>query len=657
MNSYRFTIVLIMLTLLCRSGLGQVQEVETAGDPTMISPELRELMAPPAREAAEPVGVVEISISEERPEIFELIRFVDVPLARVADELGQAANANVIVSNAVEDRELTLTLRNITLSDALQAIAVSQQLISRREESGNLYVLATPNEVGRDLSVLQTTETEVFTLLYPNAGDVVRAIDNAFGDRVIVTEDDPGDDDVAQELQNRFERFDLLQARSRGLVESVGSTNIITAGQASTQATFQGQNQNIANDLARRDFNRDDLSQLTEEEARLVAEAMSGQRASMEQAQLIANRGALTFVTSIQRLNRIVVRSADPQTMKEIRELIRRLDVPTPLVLLEVRVLRVSLSDDMDTAFDFAFQAGDFQGSFTRGQIAPPAAGSVIPGGSGANFSAGLFQVVSNNFQARLELLQSKGRVTALATPILLTANNEVSQIFSGEQIPIVIGFTEPQIIVSDGGDITIPAAPVTELRNVGTDLLLTANINADRTVTLRLLQETSTVVRNGANILVPSGTGFTQEQVDTVATQSASGTVVARDGLLLAFGGLIEEGESDQRDQFPILGDLPLIGFLFRREESGIERNELIVLIRPYVLSTPIEGDQISRNLLETLSIHPYRPGKGFEDSTNDDWGVFRDEQPEFDRSFLDTFRYHTTPSLNQDASSGGTP
>ena len=223
--------------------------------------------------------------------------------------------------------------------------------------------------------------------------------------------------------------------------------------------------------------------------------------------------------------------------------------------------------------------------------------------------------------------------------------------------MPIVIGFTEPQIVVSDGGDITIPPAPVTELRNVGTDLLITANINADRTVTLRLLQETSSVVENGARILVASGTGFTQQSVDTVASQSASGTVVARDGLLLAFGGLIEEGEADQRDQFPILGDLPLIGFLFRREESGIQRSELIVLIRPYVLSTPVEGDRISRNLLETLSIHPYRPGEGFENETDDDWGVFRDEQPEFDRSVFDLFRYHTTPSFNQDADTGGTP
>jgi len=295
--------------------------------------------------------------------------------------------------------------------------------------------------------------------------------------------------------------------------------------------------------------------------------------------------------------------------------------------------------------------SGDFSGVFRDGQLSAVPPGSFpggLPVGAGVNASAGVFQVVSNNFAARLELLQTKGRVTSLATPILLTANNEVSRIFSGEQIPIVIGFTEPQVITGDGATTTLASTPVTELRDVGTDLLITANINADRTVTLRLLQETSTVNEDGASILVPTGTSFTTETIDTVASQSASGTIVARDGMLLAFGGLIEETERDTREQLPILGDLPLVGFLFRRESSGIQRSELVVLVRPYVMNTPVEGDQISRNLLDSLNIHPYRPGEGAKEGTQDDWGVFREDAPAFDRSLFDAFRYHTTPALH---------
>ena len=623
----------------------------------MPSEQLRELMAPQGRAAAAPTGIVEITPDPDNPGRLSQARFVGVPLARAADELGRVANANIVVSRSAADQQVTITLRNIDLKGALDAIAIAQGLVSRQESDSGVYILATPDEIRGDLPAFRSNQTEVFTLLYPNAGDVVRAIGDVFGQRVVVTENNEFIDDDFIELQNRFRRFDVIEGRSRGLSGTVGGTGVQFGGQFNNlqrQGNLGGQ-QNRGRIARPQNFRQDDLPELTAEEARQLSEASAG--GDDAAARRLATRDAATFVTSIQRLNRIVVRSGDPQMMEDIRSLIQRLDVPTPLVLLEVRVLRVDLVDELESSFDFAFQAGDAQGAFSGGEIAVPPPGSILPGGTGVNLSAGLFQVVSNHFQARLELLQSKGRVTSLATPILLTANGEVSRIFSGEQIPIVIGFTEPQVITGDGATTTLSGTPVTELRDVGTDLLITANINADRTVTLRLLQETSAVNEDGASILVPSGTSFTTETVDTVTSQSASGTIVARDGMLLAFGGLIEETESDQREQLPILGDLPLVGFLFRRESSIIQRSELVVLVRPYVLSTPVEGDAISRNLLESLSIHPYRPGDGAGSGDADDWGVFRDEQPPFDRSIFDLFRFHTAPSFRSGPDARSTP
>jgi general secretion pathway protein D len=583
------------------------------------------------------MGVVEITPDERRRGRFVEARFVDVPLARIADELGRAADANVVVSRSVADQRVTITLRDIALDGAINAIAVAQGLVARLDGDTGIHVLATAEEVRSDLAAFRTMRTQVFTLLYPNASDVVRVIGDTFGDRVIVSEDDQDDDQTLEELENRFDRFDLIEGRSRGLIGS-GGTSV----------------QNFSNDRLRNDrfrnrdssrgqsFRPEELPELTPEDARMLAEAQAGAEDAAAAAQRFARRFAATYVTAIQRLNRVVVRSSDAQLLQDIGAMIQRLDVPTPLVLLEVRILRVDLSDGLDRSFDLAFQVGDAEGSF---------------GSSELNLSAGVFQVVSDDVQARLQLLQSKGRLTSLASPILLTANGEVSRIFSGEQIPIVTGFTEPQVIVGDGATTTLSATPVTELRDVGTDLLITANINADRTVTLRLLQETSRVNPDGASILVPTGPGFTSQTIDTVQSQSASGTIVARDGLVLAFGGLIEEVESDQREQVPVLGDLPVIGFFFTRESSVISRSELVVLVRPFVLSTPVETDQISRNLLDSLSIHPYRPGEGGRSGDADDWGVFQEQQPPFNRTIFDQFRFHTVPSFNQDASPGGTP
>ena len=331
--------------------------------------------------------------------------------------------------------------------------------------------------------------------------------------------------------------------------------------------------------------------------------------------------------------------------MEELSGLVRKLDVPTPMVLLEVKVLSILLGDGFDSAFDLSFQAGEASGSFSTGEIGSPPAGSFLPGGTGLiSPEAAIIQYVGNQFQARLQLLESENRVTRLATPLILTANNEVSRIFAGDTVPIVVGFSEPETIVTEGGSITIPGSPETELRDVGTSLLITPNINADRTVTLRILQETSEVIPDGATIPVPTGNGSINEQtIDTVRRRALTGTIVAKDGVSAAVSGLIEESISDREDKFPVLGDIPVIDLLFKRVSTDQERRELVILIRPYVMTTPAEAEGISEKLLNELSIHPTAGRKrGTLDTFSPD-DVPRSDEPTGD--LHKRFRFHSVP------------
>jgi len=128
--------------------------------------------------------------------------------------------------------------------------------------------------------------------------------------------------------------------------------------------------------------------------------------------------------------------------------------------------------------------------------------------------------------------------------------------------------------------------------------------------VTLRLLQENSSINRNGASIPVvttqgPGGsaTGVTNVPVDVVASRSGSGTFAAADGKAVIVGGLIEDENSDQQERVPVLGRIPVIGTLFRRQDKNKGKSELIVIIRPHILSTPADGQKISEDLLKDLS------------------------------------------------------
>ncbi len=205
----------------------------------------------------------------------------------------------------------------------------------------------------------------------------------------------------------------------------------------------------------------------------------------------------------------------------------------------------------------------------------------------------------------RLQALEDKNKAITLATPVLMTANNEVSRLFVGDEQPIVQGVNS-NTVVNQTAATTSSSTPIV-FRPVGTTLLITPNINADRTVTLRILQENSTVNHNAATIPIVTTNGSVQQQpVDVVSTRSVSGTVVAQDGLTLAIGGLIEENVSDMRAQIPLLGNIPGVGVFFRRQSKNKTRSELVILIRPHILTTPSEGEMVSKELLEQLSIHP---------------------------------------------------
>ncbi len=345
--------------------------------------------------------------------------------------------------------------------------------------------------------------------------------------------------------------------------------------------------------------------------------AMQGQLDAETQADLLQRRDATIYISTIRRNNQIIVRTGDNRSMDQIAQLIKQLDVPTPTVLLEVKVLRIVLADGFNSAFEYFGAAGNASAAMSDGSLQPSFPGASAAArtlGAGLGVAGGVpgslsFQMVDDKFRVRMQLLESKNCVTALATPLILTANNEVSRIFVGDTLPFTVGFTPSQVLSSvTAVNGAVAATPVTELRDVGQSLLITPNINADRTVTLRVIEENSERVLAGSSIPVPatSGSGVTNINVDTVRRRTISGTIVAQDGMAVALGGLIEEQAHDSRDQVPVLGNIPGLGLLFRRQATGKSRSELVVIVRPYVFNTPTESAATTEMLLGELSTHP---------------------------------------------------
>ena len=595
----------------------------------------------------------------------DLVEFRDLPLGEAMKILSQQSGLKIVASEEAGKKKVSLYLKDVSPLVAVAAVTQAHGLIYRRDQESGIVRIFTAKENQRDLTAFRDEQTEVFTLLYPNAVNVATAIKDLFGERVVLSY---GADDrrIFDDLQERFDRFDLINSRSLGLGFFSGTTGGFGGqggfggfggggfgggfgGSGFGGSGFGGTGFGTRNfggstgfsgGIRPSDILRDTRAQeqkritpldqrlqgLTPEEIQELEKAFTDkdQPDRTVLLELLRRRPANIYVTVIRQNNQVIVRTSDPTTLAQIHELVCRLDVPTPVVLLEVKVLSIDLRDTFTSSFDFQFTDGVLTaGGFTTGNLLPPFADLVnppdrrflpiAPGPLGTQPTKDLmFQVVSSNFRARLQMLEDKNRITELATPLLMTANNEVSQIFTGKQVPITVGFTAPQTVATGVGTAsTVQGTPITTLQNIGTTLLITPNINADRTLTLRVLQEKSSVIPNGGKIPLPNsdGTGFTQVPVDVVARQNYTGTVVAKDGLTIAVGGLIEEEVDDARSEVPVLGKLPVAGIFFRRQLTNRARRELVVLIRPFVLSTPTESMQASQSLLKTLSIHPSAP------------------------------------------------
>ncbi len=245
------------------------------------------------------------------------------------------------------------------------------------------------------------------------------------------------------------------------------------------------------------------------------------------------------FVGVIKHQNRVLVRTRDADAMQEIRQIYKRLDVESSMLLMEVKILSIDISDGFNSLFDIKLnngsvqtstlsQAANIAGSAANGASSATTTGGAIAGAAAAALQTGatafnpalLITAVSKNFELSMQLLESQGRVTQLATPILLTSNQEVSRFFVGTDIPVVTGYSSGSVQITGSltsNTITVPPTPTYTNRQVGNTLLLTPNINADNTVSIQGLVEQSQLVTNGTNIIVSNGTSLVSQPIDTV--------------------------------------------------------------------------------------------------------------------------------------------
>ena len=552
--------------------------------------------------------------------------FKDITVGDALRILSKQSKLNFISSKAAAKIEMTMFLRDIRPMEVLEAMAKTYNLWYQEDKKSRIIRIYTVKEFRLGKVDYRNEKTEIFTFKHQRTSlDFAYMVQDLFGfDRVMLSKG-ADESEVMNDLYDRMERFDIIAKNTYSQSDSGGSSDFGISSSGGSNSNGNSGNNSRNNQSSRRQQGSNSNGQMSL--GRNQALDFSGMLPGSEAQSILSGShmdtsgqvGALIehlspiYVTLIRRQNRVLVRTRDKDAMQEIQGLFTKLDIDMATLLLEVKVLQIALGDGFESSFEFNFKSGDVQVTRSSGQNLPDQVGNVSDlVRAGLGDPAMVAAVVSKNFDARLTLLENEGRVTALATPMLTTTNQEVSRIFIGEERPIT---TNINVTCSDGGggngiDGTRGVCvqdPETEIRPIGKTLLLTPNINADGTVDIRILVEDSTVCEECGSIPAQGLDGeIVNYKVDTVQTQTFSGDIIAQNAQMIAVGGLINERTEDVEKKVPIMGDIPYLGFFFRDTRRVRSRTEMVILVRPYVMNNQNKDIDVNQPWLEANSIHP---------------------------------------------------
>jgi len=200
-----------------------------------------------------------------------------------------------------------------------------------------------------------------------------------------------------------------------------------------------------------------------------------------------------------------------------------------------------------------------------------------------------------------IRYLQTLGNTQVLSSPKLAVVNNQEARIHIGERQAYVTTTTTT-------GQTTSTVSEEVTFVDVGIQLSVTPTINTDGYITMKIKPEISSVV----STLV---TEPNKNKIPIIDTSMAETTVMVKDGSTIIIGGLRKEEKTKDYDQFPYLGNIPVLGFLFKSGDQKTERNELLIMITPHIIS----GDMLTTGNELDFKYKPAKEYKGYKAFTEE--------------------------------------
>jgi general secretion pathway protein D len=277
------------------------------------------------------------------------------------------------------------------------------------------------------------------------------------------------------------------------------------------------------------------------------------------------------YCVADEETNTLLILTA-PTNFERLRSILDDLDRPIPQVLIKVLIAEVTWNEDLDLGVEFSVldveADGDELSVFT--DLGIPAAAEGL-----------IYRMISGDVTVALRALEEVGKLDILSRPHILTSDNQAATITVGQEVPFIRNTR-----VTEGGD----TFNTIEYEDIGIILEVTPHINPEGLVIMDVAPEISTTTAETVPI---------SETVDAAvfAKRSAQTRIAIRDAETIVIGGLMQDENTKSVKKVPVLGDVPLLGALFRRTIDRKQKTELLIFLTPHVAHEANQLQAMSRD------------------------------------------------------------
>jgi general secretion pathway protein D len=289
--------------------------------------------------------------------------------------------------------------------------------------------------------------------------------------------------------------------------------------------------------------------------------------------------GGTATIWADKATNSLII-TAGQRTLRAVNAVIDKLDIRRAQVLVQAIIVSVSVDKTADLGVNWAVDAAATSAAI-GGFIAPIGGTSIVdlfndaqnPSNissnppTGTTIGIGKLTASGVNFAAILRALQSDTRTNIIATPQVVTRDNQEAKMEVAQEVPFLTG----QYTTTNG---TGSAFQTIEREEVGTILTVTPTINEGDAVLLKLQVESSSLA------------GATAGAVDLITNKNVITTsVLIKDGNTLVLGGLIQDNVTNSDTSVPFLGKIPILGELFRARNTDKTKTDFLIFLQPHIL------------------------------------------------------------------------